>query len=619
MGPSDTNRSEVGEGAFLLLNETEPIRAFTRQAVGRREDFFALRDTGGCKLVHRQLTAESLVKIDQGALNLMGAAARSLSASAESSEGKRLHELAALSGGLLFASQRFSQLRKIALGVGKYKETVLTVCGEKEEAALVAQCLRSQGFQHVKVRVVKSARSGFLRERVRAFIVSSSVLVTLASMLLELRKTTRIRDSKKGGILFQATARLAPYIDAGLARIEQYPPINFYSERRKVGVNKLVERFPAFSCAYVDHLLFTPHVLMRWLWHLIKVRRIGLEEQAIDYIVTLPGLSASHEEKALLARLLTKGFRWRLAQSYCMARLFDRFRPAVIVNQADNVPFERIALFHARNRRIPDCCIQHGAFSEPMNLDGADAQVYFVWGESGREYLERYRKPAPQIEIVGQPDFLLMAKRAKSRKRQNNGVDVLYATRANSTESATYYGDREQDFFAMIRAAWPQNVVWSLTVKPHPRAYPVSWYQRMSRNFAEETGNEVRVSSSDLNEEIERHDLVISTGGTTVLDAVINMRTCIYIQPPGRNDIMQWKKFGCLHVVDYGDDEHLKSLLGRVENTLFNFEEESVQADRDRMLSHFFSYPAGEPAEHIFRRIWERVNAKGDGGFWRRG
>jgi hypothetical protein len=243
-------------------------------------------------------------------------------------------------------------------------------------------------------------------------------------------------------------------------------------------------------------------------------------------------------------------------------------------------------------------------------MDGSACDRYFVWGQGAKEFLTRYRPHCPQIEIVGQPDFAKAAKATTDLPPLHEGRwRVLYATRANSTETATYYPAREADFFDAIEAAWPKDGRLELVIKPHPRANPFSWYELRARQFSERTVAPARVTSKALSDEIPACHLVLTTGGTTILEAVALTRTAVYLVPPGRGDTVGWTKFSCLHTVWPNRLADLASMLAQRPLSLLDFSAGRIASERQRLLNHYISLGAVLPAEALVAKILSMPSA----------
>ncbi|MBM3612874.1 MAG: hypothetical protein FJX19_07900 [Alphaproteobacteria bacterium] len=242
-------------------------------------------------------------------------------------------------------------------------------------------------------------------------------------------------------------------------------------------------------------------------------------------------------------------------------------------------------------------CVQHGAFSEPLNLDGAAACEYRVWGPAGAAFLRRHGRTRIALAVAGHPGLAARAARVTSAP-ERAGLRVLYATRANSTETATFYPDREAELLALLQAAWP-GAAPRLAIKPHPRAHAPDWYRAAATRFARATGASVAVETGALLDAIERADLVISAGGTAVLESVALRRSCIFIAPPGRADLAGWSGFPCLHVLPFaeaaaGGGRALRTLLAAGRGALLDFGAPEIAAARARLLAAHIGLPAPE-------------------------
>jgi len=434
----------------------------------------------------------------------------------------------------------------------------------------------------------------------RQWVTSEPALTAIASIVLHRTKGGKAPQLGTADILMEASSRHLPYLDA-IRGEHAGVSVLFFSERRKDHIEKIAARRPDFPVALTDHDIFNARTLASTVklgthWTAKRLFALGLG--------ALEGAGAVDALDRMLLALLLPGAAWRLFQSVAIGRLFERASPRSLILQSDNsAGFERIAIAHARRRGVPTSCLQHGTFTEPVNMDGAACDTYFVWGQGAKDFLTKYRPHTPRIEIVGQPDYALTAKTAKPLPERREGrLQLLYATRANSPETASYYPMREADFFDAIEAAWPTDGNLELIIKPHPRANPWSWYERRARAFSERTNAPARVTMAPLADEISASHLVLTTGGTTVLEAVALQRTAIYLVPPGRGDTVGWTDFKCLLTIWPNDRAAFKALLAERPLALLDFSRVEVAAERARFLRYFINNTDVMPPGELLNR-----------------
>ena len=390
-------------------------------------------------------------------------------------------------------------------------------------------------------------------------------------------------------ILVEISNLYKSYINDINSLCNNSPSIIFYSERVKTGFRNFYKDINTRDYFFIDHQIFDYKILFSSIYIYFTSRNLygNLSKNIIDL------MKLDQLDQIFLSTFLSKNLFWKFFQTVAVDTFFKDQPPSAILNQSDNIPFERITLYVARNLCINYFCIQHGAFSEPMNLDGADTENYFVWGQSSANSLLKYRENIKKVTQIGNPSFTHRSLKALRANFSTCKINLLYATRANSVETCSFYPNRELDFLTFILSSIDKSFFLynSMSIKPHPRSYPLEYYKKLLNLYHGKFYKKIIFNNSSIEKQIINNDIIITSGGTVVLDSIIQNRPCIFIIPPNRDDIIGWSNFDCVISVEYGDVSKLKKLLEYPISILENFYSPEIQNNRIKFLNHFFSFP----------------------------
>jgi len=588
--------------ALLLLGPAAPFAAGTEALLATHAARLAARNAhlprlSDCRLpgfraVHDLLAPEALAAIDAEAMAALLAADAALEraalAATDRAEGARR---AALLGGMRAASTRLAQALKLLAALEGLGVRRVLLAGDRDAVRRMAPLLLAGGIAVRLAGLRRIAPAGAWRARLRDAVLARPLLAALGSLALEAawrwRTGARAAPIRPAATLAEASARIAAHLPAPGAADASDTTV-FLRRHQASHLAPLRAGRPGFAPLFLEHLGLRPRPLRRWLGLAIAGRRDDPRARAA---AILPATRTGRVLAALVATEARTGLRLLVAAE----AMLDRVRPVRLLLSNDIEPSLRLLAFAARARGVAVACIQHGAFSEPLNLDGAAAGEYRVWGPAGAAFLRRHGRGRIALAVAGHPGLVARAARATTAP-ERPGLRVLYATRANSTETATCYPDREADMLELLRTAWP-GAAATLAIKPHPRAHAPGWYRAAALRFARATGASVEVETGALLDAIERADLVISAGGTAVLESVVLRRSCIFIAPPGRADLAGWSGFPCLHHLPFavaaaGSGRALRELLAAGRGALLDFDAPDIAAARARLLAAHIGPPA---------------------------
>jgi hypothetical protein len=478
----------------------------------------------------------------------------------------------------------------------------LVLVGKASATKEVAGWLNAAGGWTVECRSGEPAARHNLRERAYRLVADNPFFAALASLALTVRHRLQ-HPAHRGAprqakLLVEASARMESYLRP-LLKSRSDALVLAQRRHMPMHVDPLYRVDPAMRIRFLDHIALRPRHLLNWLLLRRWVSSSRLRVFARDM---LERCAPNDANAPLLAALMVRDAGTSLWSWLAAEDLVREIAPSKAVLHNDNDLFERAILSRARRASIPVVCIQHGAFTEPMNLDGFEADEYLVWGKASEELLRRFGRTRPKISVVGHPGYAEIAAHATVRPSPGGKLEILYATRSNSSETASYYPGREADFLDFMQQAWP-GAYARISIKPHPRANPQSWYRDRARAFSVATGAVASVTNRPLLESISLADYVICTGGTTVLEAVALKRACIFILPPGREDVMGWSRFSCLHTLRFGDRDALQGLLGDPGAAWLDFNDPAMAAERQRFLNHFIGLDRLLTPEQIIARL----------------
>lgn len=513
----------------------------------------------------------------------------------------RSHEKATLRGLLvtLFAnqpaaSQRLCRVLKLADAVRRVGAKSALLCGDARAVRAISRPLQS-ALTDIQV-ITRNlpgdiAQQKSLGERCYTWIAGNAILAGLSSVVIEIFNRLVAGSGSRtqpNGLLVEASSRAISYIEA-TRNDPNSPPCRFIARRySNIHLGQIRRKWRDFQVDYfVDHSLFRPFVLLVFFASLLWATRRRLRATALA-MLTLK--EREEHSNRIFALMCAEGERWPLLMWQGVRKAFMHARPKAVLLAGDFDAFQRVIVAYARSNGIPVSSVQHGVFTEPLSLDGFEVDNYFVWGEASRDFLIGNQRTRPRIHIVGGRQYASAEAQAEPRPCPDMEYTVLYATRANSREPATYYPDREEDFLDLLAESWPREKVRvTLVIKPHPRANSISWYRRMANEFMERTRSTAIVSTENLLQEMDRCDLVITTGGSAVLEAVVKKRSCILIVPPGRTDEAGWSKFPLVTLINPEDQPALPNLLQEPSSWHRDFTSPSVAAERSAVLDYFLS------------------------------
>ena len=558
---------------------------------------------GAYLLITLQHSEQALMAIDDAALVLLAKVGDVVSgAMAREKDAGRQAQLFALFAGLRHAARHLAFAISLHDLLRRETSRHVVLVGAASATREVAGWLDTTGGWTVECRSGEPAAQHNLRERAYRLVADNPVFAALASLALTVRHRLQHpahRDApQKAKLLVEASARMESYLKPFL-KTRSSAFVLTQRRHMPMHVNPLYRIDPAVNIRFLDHIALRPRHLLNWLQLRRSVSSSRLRALADDI---LNQCAPNDVNAPLLAALMARNGGISLWSWLAAEDLIREAAPSKVVLHNDNDLFERAILARARQASIPAICIQHGAFTEPMNLDGFEADEYLVWGKASEELLRRFGRTRPKISVVGHPGYAEIAAHATVRSAPTANPKILYATRSNSSETASYYPGREADFLNLILQAWPGPHA-EISIKPHPRANPLSWYRGMAREFSATTGATASVTNRPLLESISLADYVICTGGTTVLEAVALNRTCIFILPPGREDVMGWSRFSCLHTLRFGDADTLRSLLGNPSHAWIDFSQPTIAAERQRFLNYFIGLETMLPPEKIMARL----------------
>jgi hypothetical protein len=555
------------------------------------------------RLITKQYAAEELMTFDRRALEMLASVSRTVAdRMAHHPDAARQAQLFALFAGMRDASRRLAFALSLLTLLKRENPHRIALIGSETQVSALQAALGALPGVTISAHIVPPALRGNRKERAYRAIADHPLFATLASLLLNLRHRC------KHGVQARATQTASPILIEASSRLESYLRVvigngskGFVLTQRRhmaIHVDPLYRIAPSLRILFLDHVALKPRHLFAWLRLRHYLSPPLLTALADDMLRdAIPDAT----ERGILNNLLMENASVTLWSWLAAEEVIRVVAPARLVLHNDNDLFERALLARARQAGILVTAIQHGAFTEPLNLDGFEADEYLVWGQGSEDLLRRFGRTRPRISSIGHPGYAKAAQDVVSRSKPDT-PRILYATRSNSSETASYYPGREGDFFDLIEQAWP-GAAAQLVIKPHPRANPMSWYRKRVQKFMAGTGAAVSVTTEPLMQQIAASDYVISTGGTTVLEAVALKRTCIFILPPGREDVMGWSRFRCLHLLSFGNSDGLRRLLAQPGAAWLDFDAPEIAQERLRFLEHFIRLSNVKQAEEIVAQL----------------
>ena len=509
---------------------------------------------------------------------------------------------AVLYAGLQDTPLYFSQSLKYIEAIKKFNPKEVEIIHGVDSKIEISEII-IRYFSNLKIK-----KTNFSENKLSVFISNlillcrtNIFLCALASIILEIspfkKNINKLKPaSNKKNVLFECSGRLIPFIDAAL-KLSNVNSVFFLRRHMNIHLSEVRKNNRSLKIHFIHHYGFSIGILLKYIETKINLRK----ENDISGKLNLK----DNNWHNIISSLILKNSAGLIWEYHTSKKFYEKYCPITTILQADNSSIERFLTVFSRKSGVPVIAFQHGAFTEPLNLDGFGADLYVVWGKASVDFLRKNGRS--KIGIKCSPTLRRLESVQSIQNITKNEFTYLYATRANSTETASFYNDRENDFWEFILNNFQNETDAKLIIKPHPKANSFNWYKEKSKTVISDN-LQLCVTNSSLSKLIETTDFVISTGGTTVLDAVLQKKTCIYIIPPFRQDKAGWSNFSCLHTVDFGDHKKLKFILNNPQQMIINFDKKEFLDERIKFINYYLGNYKKNNFETFMKHILVEAN-----------
>ncbi len=229
-------------------------------------------------------------------------------------------------------------------------------------------------------------------------------------------------------------------------------------------------------------------------------------------------------------------------------------RPDLILLQLDTCPFERALCYLAHQKGIPTMVVQHGIQAERRGHDKIYAEKYLVWGAAHKERYITWGNAPDKIVVTGNPEFdrfnsthydydqikdTIISKLGLNKEKKI----IVFATRSNWENywfSAFRFTDSEtMHFRELVKALDSMDTQCQLILKVHPGEIHDDIYQKVLDDLHHKLSVTI-TKDIGLDNLLVASDLLVSTGSTVALEALILKKQVVIINFTSRQDLIPY-------------------------------------------------------------------------------
>ena len=204
-------------------------------------------------------------------------------------------------------------------------------------------------------------------------------------------------------------------------------------------------------------------------------------------------------------------------------------KPSIIVTTADTPPLRRIAVKTAGISGIPALSIQHGLIGRIVPgfyFETAECDKHAVWGRKAKELFANMGESPDSLIITGNPRYDILASKRfdKGEMYAALGLDmkkgvIVIATAWFAGLSVCATPDPVISFVKVVLQALKNVPEKQVVIKLHPGYHQE--YHKIFTAVAEEIGIDVVITKDYLWELLDSCDVVITSGSTVALEAMM--------------------------------------------------------------------------------------------------